>query len=403
MEFFANLMPGKRAANQDNIMNSQSELGKGSADSAGTAQLRRTRSTQTRAASNVNTTDTSHSATLGYCDEDKDHTSRQTEPSQASQREGRVSKQRESARISGGPEKVQGQDSLSAGPPRRPGRHRQAPSVPDTSSSLQRGQGSSDAQERSLHDLDQLYGKIDQLSADLRGLQRTVEALEQEKHEVRQIHRALAELKQDRLDMRMVQHTLEGLQQGMLDMDSFHHSLQKLEQDNRQRFALQKDVKEARDQLHKTTLDLENTRKSWKKAVSQLDQIRSYGSGSFQVTDDELVSSVNGLRYDIRTFSMQYFMSETPLASVRLPVGGFSEYLRQTTAKSDEHLAYLLCNTFGPVFIQAFLWRLLIGEIFGRFRWMPRLGDSMAALYQALDPGRYLFLGRFQVWQLLIV
>lgn len=394
MNFLTNLMPGKRAANHDDTMNSQSWLGEDYADSAGTAQSGRTRSTRTRAARNVNTTDTSRSTSSSYDDKEKNDTSRKTGPSEASQQKRHVFRQTGSAEPSGGPEKTQGQTSLSARPPR---------SAPDSSSSLQRGQESLDAQERSLQDVGQLHSKIDQLSADVRGLQRTVGALEQEKHALRQAHRALAELKQDRLDMRMVQSSLERLQQGMLDMDSFHHSLQKLGQDNEQRFALEKDVKEARVQLRKTTLELEKTRKLWKKAVSQLDQIRSHESGAFQVTDDELVSSVNGLRYDIRSFSMQYFMGDTSLASNRLPVGGFSEYLRQTTAESDERPTYALCDTFGPVIIQAFLWRLLIGEIFGRFRWIPRLADSMVALYQALDPGWYQLLWRSQVWQLLIV
>ena len=375
MELLTTLISKNRASNRHSRMASQSKVSKASADAAGTAQIRRTRSARSRGARNVNMTD------MG---------------TQSSPREEHFSKQRELSKLlPGQSEHDQRPDSRNDDSSERLQPARRALPVPDTLSSHPR-------RSRTLpgdYDRRPPGANIGQLSTDVRVLEERVAALEEEKHQVRGLHWALEEIRQERLDMRMVQHNLEQLlqlqqqqkQQDMIELKCPRHSMPKLGWDNNQEnLVLQDEVREARENLRKTTLDLEKTRKAWKNASSQLDQIKAArGSTSFQVTDDELITWVNGLRYGIRTFSMQYFAGESSLASVRLPIGGHLEYLREATGKSIREFTDTLRNGAKRVtLIQSLLWRLHMENIFGRFRWIPRLGDSMAVLYHALDPGK---------------
>ncbi|KAK3946032.1 hypothetical protein QBC46DRAFT_370656 [Diplogelasinospora grovesii] len=179
-------------------------------------------------------------------------------------------------------------------------------------------------------------------------------------------------------------------------MRNVQRALENLQQEKHQKLALQRDLKEAQDKLAETTADLEAARKRWKKAASQLSQFQSQGgAGLYQVTDGDLINSAKQLRYDIRAFSVQYFLGKAPLGQLPGVDGGFSRYMRETintTLKGydDDDVAHLMSSeTSGPVVIQAFLWRLLVGEIFEQFRWAaspPWLRKPMAAVYRALKP-----------------
>ena len=149
-------------------------------------------------------------------------------------------------------------------------------------------------------------------------------------------------------------------------------------------------LQETQERLQRTTATLEEVRKYWKKTASQLDQFRSQGTRLYQLSDSDLTTSVKRLRYDIRAFSLQYFAGKSHGQSGDLPAGDFWKYMHETTPGSDDYQAYLMSQTRGPIVIQSFLWRLLAGEIFEKFCWVPWLKKSITQVYQALQPCRCL-------------
>ena len=159
------------------------------------------------------------------------------------------------------------------------------------------------------------------------------------------------------------------------------------EQDKNEKLALEKKLQQMRDQLRERTMALEETQKRWKNAVAQLSQFQSQEQRLEEVSDSDLIADAIDLRYNIRSFSMQYFSGQGSKQHFTLPSKSLSKYMRDATGGTDDYINYLVSSTQGPVIIQAFLWRVLVGEIFGHFCWVPRLQASIAMLCRALEPG----------------
>lgn len=354
MERFSSYWTGRRPIAADKVVatDSQPEPIQDSTEPKKTLKqaTRRTRPTSRTAAGSVKSVDTAHDDMVSDDDLTSDHAnegkeiyaSEQAPVHQPSKHSRDFPHRRTSARITGRPEAVEktpignpignpigtypslrthDQESLSPRTLRRPERPEQA-----------------NIREQEPSRWDELPGKIDGLSADMRSVLSAMRELQQDKHE---------------------------------------------------KVALQKDLKEAQDKQQETTAALEKVQKSWKKAASQLDQVRSQGMGQYQLSDSDLTASVKRLRYDIRAFSVQYFAVNAPRQSGDVPTGNFWRYMYETTPGSDDYQAHLASETRGPIVIEAFLWRLLVGEIFGKFCWVPWLQESITRVYQALQPGRY--------------
>jgi hypothetical protein len=118
--------------------------------------------------------------------------------------------------------------------------------------------------------------------------------------------------------------------------------------------------------------------------------LQSKGTGMYQLPDSDLVNAVKQLRYQIRNFSLQYFDGKAPEQPGDTPTQNFWKYMLETTVTGQDHHAYLMSEAKGPVVIQSFLWRLLVGEIFEKFCWAPSLRESMTRVYEALRSGRSL-------------
>ncbi|KAK8036835.1 hypothetical protein PG994_015332 [Apiospora phragmitis] len=125
-------------------------------------------------------------------------------------------------------------------------------------------------------------------------------------------------------------------------------------------------------------------RKKWAKAVSQLDQSRS--CGQYKLPDSDLTRAVYQLRYEIENTIAQYFTITPSEHTVNTPNNSFWKYMVEATPGSHDYRDHLSSTTRGEHLIQSFLWRLLVGEIFGKFRWVPSLQESLSRIYETLRP-----------------
>lgn len=133
--------------------------------------------------------------------------------------------------------------------------------------------------------------------------------------------------------------------------------------------------------LAKTTY-AEDYLKLWKKTGKELERLRALGQRFYQVTDRDLIDPIMQLRYTIRDFAIQYFdhdMMKDKLVFVRPHYGKYLERITPSLVGYD--CCYLRSHGKSHQIIQAFLWRVLIEEIFDKFRWM---GERASYIFRNL-------------------
>ncbi|KAF5695333.1 hypothetical protein FDENT_415 [Fusarium denticulatum] len=134
--------------------------------------------------------------------------------------------------------------------------------------------------------------------------------------------------------------------------------------------------------------DVTKFRKLWKKAATEHDKFRASGQGFYQITDEYLVELINHLRLNIRDLSIQYF------DGIALKGDRFTYYepdyvnhLNSTTPERKGFMRYLESSTRSHEVIQAFLWRVIVHEIFEKFEWLGAdTSDDFRHLRHALKP-----------------
>ncbi|RSL75200.1 hypothetical protein CEP51_011086 [Fusarium floridanum] len=130
--------------------------------------------------------------------------------------------------------------------------------------------------------------------------------------------------------------------------------------------------------------------KDWKQLGEDLSDLRANNQPLGQLNDTDLIPSATQLKYNISNLSQQW-------------PGGRQ---MKNAPKEVQYLPYLQSITPGyrtllndpdrrPQIIEAFIWRVLTGEVFGRFHWAgeiaPSVGDLenwLAAITES-DPSRY--------------
>ncbi|KAI0414749.1 hypothetical protein F5X98DRAFT_377490 [Xylaria grammica] len=167
------------------------------------------------------------------------------------------------------------------------------------------------------------------------------------------------------------------------EIRSLREAVNKLQQGKHKEAALQSDLKKAEDDLRQTRENNEELNKRLKKAAKQLNEQRSRGVGMGQTSDSDLINSVRQLRYLVQRFSVQYFTDTTPRQPGVASMHNFKRYMAEATG-CDDYYGCLMSNKKGPGMIQSFVWRLLLGEIFEKFRWASGLQDPMIRVYEAL-------------------
>ncbi|KUI58334.1 hypothetical protein VP1G_05586 [Cytospora mali] len=164
--------------------------------------------------------------------------------------------------------------------------------------------------------------------------------------------------------------------------------------------------------LQQSDNNLTAVTKLWKKAATELDTLRSQRQGFYQMTDDYLITLIKQLRYNIRSFAIQYFGDEPQSWMAFAPEAGSNlgkRIMAATTPGSNAFNDYLESHTRCPSIIQAFLWNFLKYWIFNCAYWAGdgELHEHIFELCRGLNP-KYLNLSslssheqvrKFQAWR----
>jgi hypothetical protein len=122
-------------------------------------------------------------------------------------------------------------------------------------------------------------------------------------------------------------------------------------------------------QLHQKQQELDKVFKCWRESASQLDRILSQGQGYNLATDDELIQKATTLRYNIRSFAIEFFGDEVKNVKVSETTSeSINRYLQITPCSVA---AYIQSESFRPAIVRAFLWQYLRFNIFEAFSWAP--------------------------------
>ncbi|KAI0483752.1 hypothetical protein F4859DRAFT_473994 [Xylaria cf. heliscus] len=194
-------------------------------------------------------------------------------------------------------------------------------------------------------------------------------------------------LKMEKLDCSPWQELSAKIDTLSTDMSEIKLSLKELHQGKSDNLSLEEDLKQAQDDLQLARENYGEIHKRWKRAVSQLDQLQYKGTEMSQLTDGDLIRQVRELRYKIKNFSSQYFQCKVSQQHRDTSRNNFWKYMTAVTfTGSHDHYHDLMSETRRSILIQAFLWRLLVGEVFGKFCWVPSLREPVTKVYEALRP-----------------
>ncbi|KAM0240126.1 hypothetical protein ACHAP5_008046 [Fusarium lateritium] len=111
-------------------------------------------------------------------------------------------------------------------------------------------------------------------------------------------------------------------------------------------------------------------RKLWKNTAKELNKFRANGQVFYQVTDEYLTELINHLRFIIRDFSIQYFDGRYLRADT---TGCYrNNYAHHLKGIGPERHYYITSPTCCYQLVQAFVWRVIVKEVFNKFEWVGR-------------------------------
>ncbi|KAL2802499.1 hypothetical protein BJX63DRAFT_108548 [Aspergillus granulosus] len=128
--------------------------------------------------------------------------------------------------------------------------------------------------------------------------------------------------------------------------------------------------------LERAQNQAEENRKLWKQTARELRKATQI-QGACQVTDSQLISSVQQLKYNIRNFAIQHF---TGIHGARFRREQFDAWVSPTTLGMRAYIDYIQSPSQCSSIIQAILWRVLVKRVFDQFLWAGRVGDSFCDL-----------------------
>jgi hypothetical protein len=137
------------------------------------------------------------------------------------------------------------------------------------------------------------------------------------------------------------------------------------------------------------TSQLKEVTKRWKQAAKELDEQRSQNQGFYQVTDDYLTGLASQLRFNIKSFAIQYFGEEIVSRRIKYKVTEIWEKHMKTVMLAGSLDDHMMASQTRPSVIQAFLWSFLCEQIFDRFRWAMDSAKSFRELAEVLRPCEY--------------
>jgi len=122
----------------------------------------------------------------------------------------------------------------------------------------------------------------------------------------------------------------------------------------------------------------------WKKAAKQLNGLIAQGQGHHQVTDSYLCGLITQLRYKIRDFGIQYFSEKLPKRPKFEQNWLWKEHMASTT-RDESYADFVNYPETRPSVIQAFLWRVIVHEVFSKFRWAGPASSPITKLFKDLE------------------
>ncbi|KAI0833090.1 hypothetical protein F5Y06DRAFT_301350 [Hypoxylon sp. FL0890] len=137
----------------------------------------------------------------------------------------------------------------------------------------------------------------------------------------------------------------------------------------------------AETEVQQLSSKLKTVQTKWKRTASKLDQILSQAQVFNTVTDEELVSMVRQLQYNIRGFAVQYFSEPFPDFGL-MPKPNYADYL------PERYILYLRRSENCPTIVQSFVWHVLASEVFDQFRWAGCASGNFDALWDHIAHAR---------------
>lgn len=171
--------------------------------------------------------------------------------------------------------------------------------------------------------------------------------------------------------------------------EDFRSTITTIQKDRRQIAILEQKLQKTQSQLQTHDTERLLVRKKWKKASSELNKARLTSFGRLRFTDGDLIDAVNQLRYDIRAFSAQYFTGAMQKSST-LSHGENLYLWKYMLEATSEPAIYLMSDTAASSLVQSFLWRVIVGEIFEKFCWIPQLRGYVTGIYDSIRSGKWL-------------
>lgn len=180
------------------------------------------------------------------------------------------------------------------------------------------------------------------------------------------------------------QHVNESLETRLEQLES------ELEEKDRKVQELQQQYDNLKNDLDEKSATEADIRKIWKKTAKELNKLRANSQGFYQITDEYLTEQINYLKIGIRDFSIQYFDGKS------VPKGVMTEtrpdyWIHLKQSASDRDLGrYLKSPKDCHKLVQAFVWRVIIKELFFRFEWLGKeYCDAFNRIWEGLLPSMY--------------
>ncbi|KAH7230716.1 hypothetical protein MRS44_005525 [Fusarium solani] len=118
----------------------------------------------------------------------------------------------------------------------------------------------------------------------------------------------------------------------------------------------------------------------WKELGEVLSELQAKHQPLGQLEDSDIIPRAEQLRYSISNLSQQW-PGDTPMKSTPAEVQ-YLPYLQSITPESSGYLTLLNNPNRRPQIIEAFIWRVLTSEVFGRFHWA---GEEIAPSVRDLE------------------
>lgn len=121
----------------------------------------------------------------------------------------------------------------------------------------------------------------------------------------------------------------------------------------------------------------------WKQTAKELNSLRAQGQGFYQVTDNYLEGLVTRLRYNIRSFAIQYFSGKLSKIPDFEKNSVWQQCMDVVIEKAKGQLDFTSDKRI--LMVQAFFWRILVNRIFYKYKWAGTNAGSMRQIHDALN------------------